>query len=206
VTEVNGYNYNGAGVVGMASVGTGVIGCAGFPYEEGIEGVNLFIPPGYNDTVGVYGCVVHNDNFTLEPTPINGENCGVWGDIPSSDATGIGVLGSHSGNGSGVLGVNRQAGVGVFGESESGRRGKFVSVSGPQLQLVPSATPLAETQNPSLLETGQVGDLYLFSVGGEVGTTGTYNYTTILWLCIAPPVPGSQAVWAQVPLGDTVGG
>jgi hypothetical protein len=57
-----------------------------------------------------------------------------------------------------------------------------------------------------LLNNGQVGDLYLYSQAQEVGTTGTYDYTTILWLCIAPKVPNGQALWDQVQLGDTFGG
>ena len=55
------------------------------------------------------------------------------------------------------------------------------------------------------METGQVGDLYLWSVSQEVGTTGTYDYTTILWLCLAPAGLG-DATWAQISLGDTIGG
>jgi hypothetical protein len=71
--------------------------------------------------------------------------------------------------------------------------------------LVPSSTPIEQT---SLMQTGQVGDLYLFSVATEVGTTGTYQFNTILWLCVSPAWQhiDNQALWAQVQLGDTIGG
>jgi hypothetical protein len=56
------------------------------------------------------------------------------------------------------------------------------------------------------METGQVGDLYLYSVGGTGGT----EVTTILWLCIAPAFPNpptfTPATWAQVQLGNAIGG
>ena len=96
-------------------------------------------------------------------------------------------------------------GTGVYGSSSGGAEGGvFQSVSGAQLRLVPSTTPLLESP---LMQTGQVGDLYLYSVAQEVGTSGTYDYQTILWLCIEPnDVPGGTAAWAQVQLGDVVGG
>jgi hypothetical protein len=125
--------------------------------------------------------------------------------VGGSSTTGHGMEGSSAGSeSSGVRGNNTSSGPGVSGNSTAGEGGVFQSVNAAQLRLVPSSTPLEDT---SLMQTGQVGDLYLFSVAQEVGTSGTYDYNTILWLCIAPVVSaGEQAVWAPVQLGDTVGG
>lgn len=127
----------------------------------------------------------------------SGNGTGVWG----ASIGGTGVHG-QSENSTGVVGQSG-SGTGVTGSSESGPGGVLRSGSAAQLRLVPSSTPLADT---SLMQTGQVGDLYMYSQEEEVGTTGTYNVSTTLWLCIAPPADGGQAVWAPVQLGDLVGG
>jgi hypothetical protein len=68
---------------------------------------------------------------------------------------------------------------------------------------MPSSIPLGE--NTSLLDTGQVGDLYLYS--REIGLPHeNLAQITILWLCIKPAVAGGQALWAQVQLAGTFGG
>lgn len=120
--------------------------------------------------------------------------------VPAGNGTGVW---GASGGGTGVHGQS-QNGTGVHGQSENGRGGIFESASAAQLRLIPSAIPLED--NDTLMQSGHTGDLYLYSVAEEVGTTGTYHYTTILWLCIAPAPQGGQAMWAQVALGDTVGG
>jgi len=176
---VEGDTLSGVGVAGISGAGGGGVvglGGAGAAIEGGPDNITFAA----GDTVGVYGSVQ-----TFQPSATN-VSCGVWGD--ARDVTG--VLGSSS------------SGAGISGISAAGVGGVFQS-GGPQLRLVPSSVPLADSQ---LMQTGQVGDLYLFSVAQEVGTSGTYDYTTILWLCIAPAVPGGQAMWAQVQLGDTAGG
>jgi hypothetical protein len=88
---------------------------------------------------------------------------------PSSSGTG--VFGQGRGNGApGVRGIGAGGPTGVAGTGAVG--GSFGSDSnGPQLHLVPSSTRLED--NSSLLNNGQVGDLYLYSQAQEVGTTGT---------------------------------
>ena len=175
---VIGQTFNGIGVVGQGSVG-GVVGLAGqqlTPFEGGP--LTPFRFPG--ETVGVYGC---SSDDGLQPS-MNNVDSGVWGDNHNS-----------SGN---------ATGSGVLGTSESGRGGVFQSANAAQLRLVPSSTPL---ENTMLLQNGQVGDLYFYSVAQEVGTSGTFDFTSILWLCLMPALSaGSQAVWAQIQLGDTIGG
>ncbi len=114
--------------------------------------------------------------------------------VPDGDGTGVW---GASGGGAGVHGQSEQGTGGVF-QSRSGTGASVTSLSGAQLRLVPSPTPLDRTP---LMKTGQVGDLYLFSVSQEAGKAGT-----TLWLCVAPAGPGSDAAWAQLALGDTIGG
>jgi hypothetical protein len=178
------YGLPSAGVYGVGgSGGPGVVGQAGAGTADGVQG------HGSGTFSGVAG----------------------FGD-PSS--TGTGVYGQGGGKGGpGVRGIGAGGpntvpfgAVGVYGQGGPGSAGgSFASDSGgPQLHLVPSSTRLED--NSSLLNNGQVGDLYLYSQAQEVGTTGTYDYTTILWLCVAPKVPGGQSAWAPVQLGDIVGG
>lgn len=184
----------GIPVLGTNADGTAVVGWSAsppppVPIDDGQPGVTpLTMPAGEN--VGVYGTVGDG----LSPSRGN-VSAGVWGDARNShkDSGGTGVLGTS------------QNGYGVCGGSESGRGGVFESASCAQLRLVPSSVPIEET---SLMQTGQVGDLYLFSVAQEVGTTGTSHFNTILWLCLssASQHEDSQAVWAQIQLGDSIGG
>jgi hypothetical protein len=190
----------GIAVVGQNSGGTGVVGWAAVSEEVNIDAELLLTPiqlPG-DQTVGVYGCISEN----LSPAKANVQS-GVWGDARNGERTaaGSGVLGTAQ-RGPGVAGSS-DSGAGVTGSSDSGPGGILQSTSAAQLRLVPSSTPLADSP---LMQTGQVGDLYLFSQEYEVGTTGTYHISTILWLCIAPPADGGPAVWAQVQLGDLIGG
>jgi hypothetical protein len=132
---------------------------------------------------GVYGCVADRTFPPSDPNgPFTGVSAGVWGDAANEDA----------------------GSVGVFGTSQSGRGGVFQATNAAQLRLIPSTIPLED--NLLLLQNGQPGDLYLFSVSAESGTTGTYHYNTVLWLCIAPASPDAQATWAQIELGALVGG
>ena len=111
-----------------------------------------------------------------------------------------------SGTGTDGPGVSGTGPTGVSGTGTAdGPGGSFGSTNVAQLHLVPSSTPIEDT---SLFQTGQVGDLYLFSVAEEVGTSGTFDFNTILWLCVSPAAQhlDNQAVWAPVQLGDTVGG
>jgi hypothetical protein len=129
----------------------------------------------------------------------DGKGTGVVGDSPSS---GVGVRGTSQAGAGGSF--QSQTGPGVTGSSQDERGGTFQSTNAAQLRLVPSNVPLDE-KSP-LMQSGKVGDLYLFSVAQEVGTTGTFDVNTMLWLCIAPAAGGVRALWAQVQLGDTVGG
>jgi len=158
----------------------------------GVVGLSIASLGGANDSPGA---------LPLLPDPNavpSGNGTGVWG----ASGGGTGVLG-QSQDGTGVQGQSHD-GTGVQGLSENGCGGSFESASAAQLRLIPSAIPLED--NETLMQSGHTGDLYLYSVAEEVGTTGTYHYTTILWLCIAPAPPLGQAMWAQVALGDTVGG
>lgn len=121
--------------------------------------------------------------------------------VSASSKSGPGVTGSSSNDIGGVFQSDSDAGISAISTKNVG--GIFQSDKAAQLRLVPSSIPL--TDSP-LMQTGQVGDLYLYSQEHEVGTTGTYHYSTMLWLCIAPTVPGGQAMWAQVQLGDLTGG
>jgi hypothetical protein len=209
-----GVNSN-VGVVGVtAGRGAGVVGWAGAGVLIDGGVIPVDIPP--SDTVGVYG---HLGGATLKPSKSD-VSCGVWGDaVGGANATG--VLGcSDADNQSGTAGVDTSpggghgaygrsnSGAGVYGASESGQGGVFESSRSAQVRLIPSSTPLTET---ALMQTGQPGDLYLFSAEHEVDSgaagTGTESFTTSLWLCIWPKTgPGEEALWAQVQLGDTVGG
>jgi hypothetical protein len=208
----NGGPMAGAGVVGQGTGGSP--GMVGMAYEA--DGFNL------SNAAGVLGASAGDS--TRDPDN-QGAVCGAGvvglsiaglggaSDYPGSpmllpdpnavpDGNGTGVWGA-SGGGTGVLGQS-QNGTGVNGQSENGCGAIFESASAAQLRLIPSAIPLED--NDTLMQSGHTGDLYLYSVAEEVGTTGTYHYTTVLWLCIAPAPAGGQAMWAQVSLGDTVGG
>jgi hypothetical protein len=190
----------GAGVVGLSIASLG--GASDFP------GTPLLLPdpnavPDGNGT-GVWGASGGGTGVkgqSQNGTGAHGESQDGTGVYGQSQA-GTGVSG-ESQAGTGVYGQS-QDGTGVSGQSESGCGGIFESASAAQIRLIPSAIPLED--NDTLLQSGHTGDLYLYSVAEEVGTTGTYHYTTVLWLCIAPAPPGGQAMWAQVSLGDTVGG
>lgn len=143
---------------------------------------------------GVYGVT----NSGIGVSGGSQSKAGVFGE----SATAEGVFG-YSGSAAGIRGES-YSGPGVDGVGHGSVGGVFQSDSSAQLRLVPSSTPLQENQ--SLLNSGQVGELCLYSVGQELGKTGTSRYTTILWLCIAPAAPRKQSVWAQVQLGDTFGG
>jgi hypothetical protein len=208
----NGGPMAGAGVVGQGTSGSP--GMVGMAYEA--NDFNL------SNAAGVLGASAGDS--TRDPNnPGAVRGAGVVGlsiaslgggsDFPGSplllpdpnavpDGNGTGVWGA-SGGGTGVYGQS-QSGTGVSGQSENGCGGIFESASAAQLRLIPSAIPLED--NETLMQSGHTGDLYLYSVAEEVGTTGTYHYSTILWLCIAPAPAGGQAMWAQVSLGDTVGG
>jgi hypothetical protein len=71
---------------------------------------------------------------------------------------------------------------------------------------LPSTTPLNETH--PLMQTGQAGDLYMYTATGDFRIPrGKPWYRTTLWLCTASRADtGGQALWAQVLLGDTIGG
>jgi hypothetical protein len=182
------YGYGANAVVGVSqaasgiailgkSFGTGVVGWAGNIPQPFEGGAPSSIGFPSGEKVGVYGCI----GDALTPSPANNLPAGVWGDAGTSDS-----------------------GAGVVGTSNNGAGGVFQSNNWAQVSLVPSTTPLDQTK---LMESGQPGDLYLFSVSKEVGTTGTFDIATMLWLCIAPAAgAGTQAMWAQVQLGDTVGG
>jgi hypothetical protein len=177
---VRGDNTSGSGngVEGRGNF-SGVAGFGGDvgPEQEGTAGTGV---------IGIGGVSV--DTFVGGGAP-GVRGIGGGGPAPSTPISGTATV---------------SGGVGVYGQGGPGAEGGvFQSDEGAQLRLVPSSTPL---QDSPLMTTGQVGDLYLFSVAQEVGTTGTYDYMTILWLCIAPALPGSQAMWAQVQLGDTIGG
>jgi hypothetical protein len=181
-----------AGVFGIGgSDCVGVIGQAGAGTADGVQGF------GSGTFSGVAGFGDPSSSGT-----------GVFGQGRGNGAPGVRGIGAGGPNTtpSGAVGVYGQGGPGSAGVAGTGAvGGSFGSDSnGPQLHLVPSSTRLED--NSSLLNNGQVGDLYLYSQAQEVGTTGTYDYTTILWLCIAPKVPNGQALWAQVQLGDTFGG
>ena len=181
-----------AGVLGVGgSNSVGVVGRAGAGTADGVQGF------GSGTFSGVAGFGDPSSSGT-----------GVFGQGRGNGAPGVRGIGAGGPNTtpSGAVGVYGQGGPGSAGVAGTGAvGGSFGSDSnGPQLHLVPSSTRLED--NSSLLNNGQVGDLYLYSQAQEVGTTGTYDYTTILWLCIAPKVPNGQALWAQVQLGDTIGG
>ena len=168
--------------------GTGLMNNAQFDSDN--PNVPAVRGTGTDGATGVYGT--------------SDRSIGVFGASESFGVEGLGGISSGLYGSSGVVGFSG-GGVGVQGISESGTGGGFASGSGAQLRLVPSSTPLEQTP---LMQTGQVGDLYLFSGLEEVGTSGTYDLTTILWLWIYPASGqlGSQAMWASVQLGDTVGG
>lgn len=185
---VVGAALQGPGVFGVGDEGgqappnlqvssTGVMGVS--QSGPGVTGVSLFEAGvlGSSDDVGVVG---------ISPNGTGAEN--LVGNIHNA-----GVLGGGSGSVVGVMGV-----------SDDDRGGVFQSINSAQLRLIPSSVPLEN--NPALMQNGKVGDLYFFSVAQEVGTSGTFDYTSILWLCIAPASPPAQAVWAQIQLGDTIGG
>jgi hypothetical protein len=199
------------GVYGTGDGGVGVVG-AGYAGAPGMVGMSFANGNNLGTAAGVLGASTGDSARDPEdPGAVTG--AGVVGlsvasiySGPGLDIPGISLPDPNSvptGNGTGVWGASG-GGTGVHGQSENGRGGIFESASAAQLRLIPSATPLEDS--PTLMQGGQPGDLYLFSVAQEVGTTGTYDYTTILWLCIAPAVERGQALWAQVPLGDTVGG
>jgi hypothetical protein len=232
----SGYLESGVGVAGVTGSGAGVAGWARSGPEGSLDGAFPELDPikmSADVSVGVYGSAgTYGQPSTGMKAGVWGESqmseAGVAGTnatsgpgVTGQSDSGPGVTGA-SNNGPGVTGSsNSQPGVsgsskggtggsfesgsgsGVSGTSSSGVGGVFQSDTSAQLRLVPSATPLADSP---LMETGRVGDLYLYSQAQEVGTSGTYHYSTSLWLCIAPSVPGGQAMWAQVQLGDLVGG
>jgi hypothetical protein len=159
-------------------------GSVGQATPAGVQGCGA--GPG---VAGVYGIALPGENGLINPGP------GVWGQGGGGNPLIPPPPGSVNGDG-----------VGVYGVAGSAEGGVFSSESGAQLRLVPSSVPMDE-DNP-LMQTGQVGDLYLYTEATEVGTTGTYHFNTILWLCVSPAWQheGDPAVWAQVQLGDTIGG
>jgi hypothetical protein len=212
----NYHNYNLSNAPGVLGASAGdATRDTGNPLAvrgAGVVGLSIASLGGASDYPGV-GLLLPNPNLVPD-----GNGTGVWG--ASGGGTGVkgqsqNGTGTHgeSQDGTGVYGqsqdgtgVNGQSqdGTGIHGQSETGCGGVFESASAAQLRLIPSAVPLED--NDTLMQSGHTGDLYLYSVAEEVGTTGTYNYSTILWLCIAPAPAGGQAMWAQVSLGDTVGG
>ena len=193
----------GPGVFGYSDTGTAVVAAA-------MQGIGL---QAFGGGIIDFGLVPPPQLPPDIPAPVFPQagisamgSPGVYG----SGTTGAdGVAGSSTSSAaSGVSGNNTGGGTGVAGSSTSGTGGVFQSQSGAQVQLVPSSTPL---QDSPLFASGQVGDLYLYSVvrppviGGERGVSSfgfPHQYETILWLCIAPSGPGHSATWAQVQLGD----
>jgi hypothetical protein len=215
---------DGIPVLGQGSAATAVVGWAASPpqptpTDSSGPGVTPLTMP--RDVVtGVYGTV----GDALSPSR-NSARAGVWGDARNGrgDSADSGILGTSqsgpgvaggSGSGPGVSGLSSSgpgvsgssgSGPGVSGFSDNAEAGVFESANAAQLRLVPSAVPIEETP---LMQTGQVGDLYLFSVAQDVGTSGTYDFNTILWLCVSPGWQhiSGQAVWAPIQLGETIGG
>jgi hypothetical protein len=229
VGEIGVYGEGPAGVIGSGSAFTtgegqaaGVCGVVnqGISHQitgPGVAGYNpdpgvtfgpgeVFLPdiPVYN--MGVYG----KGNTTSGPQPKGvgvygiGDLVGVHGRAAGPNAVGVTGIGGGGDASMTPGGVNGE-GVGVYGSGGQAEGGVFSSVSGAQMRLVPSSVPIEET---SLMQTGQVGDLYLYSTSYQPGDSGTYNYNTILWLCLSPAWQhnDNQAVWAPVQLGDTIGG
>jgi hypothetical protein len=120
------------------------------------------------------------------------------------DATGVpGVNGvGLGGTATGVAGSSEN-GSGVVGLSRNGRGGVFSSYNVAQLRLEPSTTPLQD--NVQLLNSGQIGDLYLSS---ESISRGRPIPSTTLWLCVLSAEGGKQSAWApiEIQLSGIVGG
>jgi hypothetical protein len=217
-------NPSGMAVVGQNGAGTAVVGWAVpgglllsntiFSPESGpVPGGKGPAPrtlPG-RQIVGVYGCV----GEALVPSHHNVQ-AGVWGDTTDKygpSAAAPGVRGTSS-NGTGVAGDSTKGLGGVFtssgsapgveGKSSGAEGGVFQSGSSAQIRLIPSDSPL-DANNP-LMQTGQTGQLYLYSHTEYFLGTDESNTKTILWLCVAPAPAGGQATWAQVQLGDLIGG
>ena len=183
---VFGTSQQGQGVVGNSIAANGVVGESQSPAASGVWG---------NNTGGGTGVAGSSTTGVGVGGSSTGGNA-VTGQCASPTASG--VWGNNTGGGTGVAGSST-TGVGVGGSSTSGTGGVFQSQTGAPLQLMPSSTPL---QDSPVFESGQTGDLYLYSVVSEVNRAGTSIYETILWLCISPAVTGQTAIWAQVQLGD----
>jgi hypothetical protein len=173
---------NTVGILGTSESGTGVEGETKGGGQSGVAGIDGSTDGGN----GTYG-------RSTAGTGANGQS-----------TSGAGVSGTSTGGAGGTF--DSHTGPGVSGTSHSGPGGVLQSSTSAQLRLVPSSIPLEQT---NLLETGQVGDLYMYSDAHEVGSVDseTLSYNTLLWLCVIPKqTSGSQAVWVQVAFGDSVGG
>ena len=188
----------------------GVYGC----YATTVSDVtSVPVPTVETATCGVWGDIPASG---VTGSGVLGTNSGAGAGVSGLSVSGPGGTFTSQGSSPGVFGtsVSGPGGAftgqglapGVHGQGTDAEGGVFGSASGAQLKLVPSTTPL-DDNNP-LIQTGQPGDLYLYLETRNFPVrAGLPQSRAILWLCTASQAEtGNQALWAQVVLGDTVGG